>query len=92
VVLPQAVPGLITTAIFTFNESWSEYLFASILMSSGDKMTLSPGLSTFTSQTGVYYWGILMAAGVLVTLPVVAIFIALQRYLVAGWGGGALTG
>ena len=92
VVVPQVVPGIISTTIFTFNAAWSEYLFASILLSSGSKMTLSPGISTFISQTSVYSWGVLMAAGVLMTIPVILIFIFFQRYLVAGWSSGAIKG
>lgn len=92
VVVPQVTPGIISTTIFTFNAAWSEYLFASILLSSGSKMTLSPGISTFISQTSVYSWGVLMAAGVLMTIPVILIFIFFQRYLIAGWSAGAVKG
>lgn len=92
VVVPQVVPGIISTTIFTFNAAWSEYLFASILLNSGSKMTLSPGISTFISQTSVYSWGVLMAAGVLMTIPVILIFIFFQRYLIAGWSSGAIKG
>jgi len=92
VVLPQAVPGIISTGIFTFNASWSEYLFSATLLTSGDKLTLSPGLSLLMDQTGVYSWGMLMAASVLVTLPVVILFGVAQNQLVSGWGEGAIKG
>jgi len=92
VVVPQALPGIISTGIFTFNAAWSEYLFASTLMTSPSKTTLSPGLALLFDQTGVYSWGVLMAGSVLVTVPVILLFIVAQRQLVEGFGEGALKG
>ena len=92
VVVPQAIPGLISTGLFTFNAAWSEYLFASVLLPSPDKRTLSPGLSLLMNQTGVYSWGLLMAGAVIVVLPVLVLFVIAQRSLIRGWGAGALAG
>jgi len=92
VILPQALPGIISTGIFTFNAAWSEYLFASTLLNGGDRMTLSPGLALLMDQTGVYSWGMLMAAACLVTVPVIVLFVIAQKQLVSGWGEGALKG
>ncbi len=92
VALPQAVPGIISTSIFTFNAAWSEYLFASTLTVSPDKLTLSPGLSLLLDQTGVYSWGLLMASAVVITVPVLILFTIIQRRLVHGLGDGAVTG
>ena len=92
VVVPQAVPGLIATAVFTFNAAWSEYLFASTLMTSPKTLTLSPGLALLLDQTGVYSWGVLMAGCVIVVAPVVVLFVIAQRQLVGGVGEGALKG
>lgn len=92
VILPQALPGLISTGIFTFSVAWQEYLFASILLFSAAKQTLSAGVATFLSEDWIYSWGVLMAAGVMVSLPLVLFYVFLQRYLIAGWGGGALKG
>jgi ABC-type glycerol-3-phosphate transport system permease component len=92
VILPQAMPGIISTSIFTFNAAWSEYLFASTLLNGGDRMTLSPGLALLMDQTGVYSWGMLMAAASLVTVPVIVLFVIAQKQLVSGWGEGALKG
>jgi len=92
VVIPQAMPGLISTAVFTFNAAWSEYLFASTLMSTPKTLTLSPGLALLLNQTGVYSWGILMAASVIVVMPVIILFIIAQRQLVSGLGAGAVKG
>ncbi len=92
VILPQALPGLISTGIFTFSVTWQEYLFASILLFSATKQTLSAGVATFLSEDWIYSWGVLMAAGVMISLPLVLFYVFLQRYLIAGWGGGALKG
>jgi ABC-type glycerol-3-phosphate transport system permease component len=92
VALPQAVPGIISTSIFTFNAAWSEYLFASTLTVSPSKLTLSPGLSLLLDQTGVYSWGLLMAGAVMITIPVLILFTIIQRSLVRGLGDGAVTG
>jgi multiple sugar transport system permease protein len=92
VILPQALPGMISTGIFTFSVTWQEYLFASILLFSAAKQTLSAGVATFLSEDWIYSWGVLMAAGVMVSLPLVLFYIFLQRYLIAGWGGGAVKG
>ncbi len=92
VILPQALPGMIATGIFTFSVTWQEFLFASILIFSSKKQTLSAGVATFLSEDWIYSWGMLMAAGVLVSLPLVLAYTFLQRYLIAGWGGGAVKG
>lgn len=92
VILPQAFPGMISTGIFVFSVTWHEYLFASILLFSGEKQTLSTGVATFIGEDWIPSWGRVMAAGVLISLPLVIFYTFLQRYLVAGWGGGAVKG
>lgn len=92
VVIPQTWPGIISTAVFTFNASWSEYLFASTLMTSPSRVTLSPGLTLLLNQTGVYSWAMLMAGSVVMVLPVILLFIVAQKRLVSGMGEGALKG
>lgn len=92
VILPQALPGMIATGIFVFSVTWQEYLFASILIFSASKQTLSAGVASFLSEDWIYSWGVLMAAAVMISLPLVLFYIFLQRYLVAGWGGGGLKG
>ncbi len=92
VILPQALPGMISTGIFVFSVTWQEFLFASILIFSATKQTLSAGVATFLSEDWIYSWGVLMAAGVMISLPLVLFYIFLQRYLIAGWGGGGVKG
>jgi len=92
VILPQALPGMIATGIFVFSVTWQEFLFASILIFSASKQTLSAGVATLMSEDWIYSWGVLMAAGGMISLPLVFFYIFLQRYLVAGWGGGGIKG
>lgn len=91
VVLPQAVPGMIATGIVAINIGWSEYLFAATLLTSPDNMTISPRLESFMGR-GLYNWGWLMAGALAVTGPLIILSGFMQRYLVAGWGAGALKG
>jgi multiple sugar transport system permease protein len=92
VIIPQAVPGLIAAGVFTFNASWSEYLYASTLLNSPDKLTLSPGLALLMDQTGVYSWGVLMAGSVIMVVPLILLFALAQQQLVGGRGEGAIKG
>ncbi|NBE50711.1 carbohydrate ABC transporter permease [Streptomyces boluensis] len=90
VVLPQAVPGVIATSVFTFNAAWSEYLFASTLLADPEKFTVSQGLSLLMDQTSVYSWGVLMAAALVIVTPVLVLFVLVQKFLVGGVGQGAV--
>ena len=92
VIMPQAFPGMISTALFVFSVTWHEFLFASILIFSSNSQTLSSGIATFLSEDWIYSWGVVMAAGVMVSLPLVIFYMFLQRYLIAGWGSGSLKG
>jgi ABC-type glycerol-3-phosphate transport system permease component len=93
VVVPQALPGLIATGIWTFTVAWNEYLFASLLLYTQEHQTLSIGLSTvLVSDNNLYSWGVLMAACTLMTVPVMVIFMVIQRSLVAGLSSGAVKG
>lgn len=92
VVLPQALPGIISAALFAFHVAWNEFLYASVLLWSSGLMTLSAGVATFMGELAPASWGLLMAAGVMITLPVIILFSIMQNFLVAGWGGGAVKG
>ncbi len=93
VVLPQALPGLIATGIWTFTVAWNEYLFASVLLYTTGHETLSVGLFTaMISDTNLYSWGVLMAACALMTVPVMIIFMIIQGRLVSGLSAGAVKG
>jgi len=89
VVLPLTKPGLAATGIFSFIAGWNEYLFASQFAQSYDKWTLPVGLASFSGQYTTN-WGALMAGSVMVTIPVIVIFLVLQKYLVSGMTAGAV--
>lgn len=92
VVLPQALPGIASTAIFTFNAAWSEYLFASTLMTSNEKLPANPAVFLLMGHMGTESWGLLMAAAITIILPVLILFFLAQRWLVSGLSEGAVKG
>ena len=71
--------------------AWNEFLFAATLITSDEKRTLPLGLNGLIGQFTTD-WGMLMAGGVLTALPIVLVFIALQRHLVSGLGAGGVKG
>ncbi len=91
VVLPLATPGIAAASVYAFTLAWNEYLYAFILLSDSDKFTLAPGLTELI-YGDVFLWGLIMAAGVLMSLPVLALFFVAQRYIVAGLAAGAVKG
>lgn len=88
VVLPVAKPGIVAVSVFAFVTAWGEVLFASVLTTANTK-TLAIGLQEYSSQSNVY-WNQLMAASIVVSLPVVIGFLACQRYLVRGLTAGSV--
>lgn len=88
VVVPAALPGIIAVAVYAFMTAWGEVLFASV-MTNDTTRTLSVGLQGYATQNDVY-WNQVMAASLVVSVPVVAGFLLLQRYLVAGLTAGAV--
>jgi ABC-type glycerol-3-phosphate transport system permease component len=91
VVLPLALPGLIAAAIFTFILAWNDFLFALVLITSEELKTLPVGVNDLFNAT-IVDWGLIMAAGVMITVPTVVFFAAVQRYLVQGWTAGGVKG
>jgi ABC-type glycerol-3-phosphate transport system permease component len=78
--------------VFAFNHAWNEFLFALVFTSSERKKVLTLGLATWIGQDSIYSWGMLLAAAVLVTVPVLIFYLLVQRKLVAGLAGGATKG
>jgi arabinogalactan oligomer/maltooligosaccharide transport system permease protein len=83
VILPLAVPGLVITALFTFMVAWSEYLVAAQILQERHLFTLPLGLKSFQSSMSTQ-WGLYAAASILVSVPVVVVFVLLSRYLTSG--------
>ncbi|MFI9102535.1 carbohydrate ABC transporter permease [Streptomyces fildesensis] len=88
VVVPAAVPGIVAVSVYAFMTAWGEVLFASV-MTNDTTRTLAVGLQGYATQTDVY-WNQVMAASLVVSVPVVAGFLLLQRYLVVGLTAGAV--
>jgi len=83
VVLPLAVPGLVITALFSFMAAWSEYIVAAQVMQDEDMFTLPLGLKSFQASMSTQ-WGLYAAASIVVSLPVVVVFVMLSKFLVSG--------
>ncbi|OIV35472.1 sugar ABC transporter permease [Mangrovactinospora gilvigrisea] len=83
VMLPLVRPGLAALAVLTFLWSWNDLLWPLVVITSPDKMTLSPGLASLQSQFTTNY-PVLMAGALVATVPVIAVFIVLQRQFIEG--------
>ena len=91
IVLPIAAPGILSTGLFGFIQSWNEYLFASVLLTGEARKTVPIGIAEFISQFDIR-WGEVMAASTLATIPVVLLFVVIQRHFVRGLMAGAIKG
>ncbi len=92
VILPQLVPGIVSTALFTFILSWNEYLYALVLVNSDAARPLTTGVMTMLISAFNIEWSLLMAASVAMSLPLIVIFAFLQSYLTRGFGAGGVKG
>lgn len=91
IVLPLSLPGVFAVGIFVFVLSWNEFLFASIVMSSADMKTIPVGIAEFITSFDVR-WGEIMAMSTLATVPVIILFMMVQRYFLSGVLTGAVKG
>jgi arabinogalactan oligomer/maltooligosaccharide transport system permease protein len=89
VVLPLATPGLVITALFSFMTAWSEYIVAAQVMQDESMFTLPLGIKGFQASLSSQ-WGLYAAASILVSIPVVAVFLAFSKYLVNGLTVGSV--
>jgi ABC-type glycerol-3-phosphate transport system permease component len=91
IVLPAATPGLVTVSLIGFVQAWNEFILALVLTSSSSMRTAPVGIHMFMTEYGVE-WGSITAAGILSILPVLLLFLLLQRHFVRGLTAGATTG
>lgn len=89
VVMPLSSPGIIATTIYSFVQAWNEYIYALTFLTSKEKLTLPVGLQQFFTEYATDWPG-LMAAAFIMSVPVVAIFLVLQRYFVRALAEGAV--
>ncbi|MEI2278752.1 carbohydrate ABC transporter permease [Paenarthrobacter ilicis] len=93
IIVPVSVPSIATVALVTVVSEWNDYIWPLIITDRPETMTLPVGLTLLQNSEGNGSgWGILMAGAVLVIVPILLVFAALQRYIVAGLTQGSVTG
>ncbi|WP_405642032.1 carbohydrate ABC transporter permease [Streptomyces sp. NBC_00019] len=90
IVLPLCRPALITSAIFTFINAWNDFMGPLIYLNTPDKYTVSLGLMMFRDQEGISNYGSMIAMSLVALVPVIAFFMAFQRYLIDGMATSGL--
>lgn len=91
VVFPLAAPALAITALFSFMTAWNEYVVANVVLQDLERFTLPLGLRMFQSSLTTQ-WGLYAAGALLVSVPVVILFLVLSRYLISGLTLGSVKG
>lgn len=91
IVMPLTLPGLISTTIYAFIQGWNEYMFAMIFTNSDTLRTLPVAIGQMSKSYSVY-WNDLMAASTLSSLPLLVLFLFLQKYFISNMTGGAVKG
>jgi ABC-type glycerol-3-phosphate transport system permease component len=91
IILPLAGPGLAAVAMFGFIRGWNEFLFALVFLQTRALRTLPLGLASFQEEFTTR-WDLMMAGAAIITLPVLFLFLLMQRFIVQGLLGGAVKG
>ena len=89
ILIPSAIPGLISVGMYTFMQAWNEYLFALTLTKTNDMRTVPVGINLLMGQHA-YEWNQMMAMSVLGSLPILVLFLFFQKYFIAGMTAGAV--
>ena len=89
IVLPLALPGLVTTVIFVFIQSWNEFVVALTIILTETKKPLTVGIFSFFGRYDVE-WGYVFATSLIATIPVVVLFLIIEKYLVSGLTAGGV--
>ena len=92
IVLPLAMPGILSAGIFAFTLSWNEYIYALVFITTTPMKTLPVGVVNELIRGDVFYWGSLMAGALLGSVPVALIYSFFVEYYVAGLTAGAVKG
>ena len=91
IVLPVAAPGIAGTTAYIFILSWNEYLFATNFISTPEKQLVTTRIASAVTQTNTDY-GSLMATSMLATIPLIVLFLLIQKYIVSGLAMGSVKG
>ena len=91
VLLPMAAPGIVTTLIFVFINAWNEYTISTVLISTAANRPITVGITQFSSFNMIE-WQYLFAASLLATIPVVILFMCIEKPLVSGLTSGGVKG
>ncbi len=91
VLLPMAAPGIVTTLIFVFINAWNEYTISTVLISTATKRPITVGITQFSSFNMIE-WQYLFAASLLATIPVVILFMMIEKHLTSGLTSGGVKG
>ena len=91
IILPMSLPALAVVAFFSFTQAWNEFLYANVFTNSADVRTITTGLTLFVVED-VFFWGPMMGAACLATIPPVLIYLIFQRWVVKGLTLGAVKG
>ena len=93
VFLPLMAPAAVTTGLLAFIVSWNEFLFALTFTLTNERRTVPPAIALMSGSTAYELpWGTIMAASVIVTMPIIVLVLAFQRKIVAGLTAGAVKG
>jgi ABC-type glycerol-3-phosphate transport system permease component len=91
VILPMSLPALAVVAFFSFTQSWNEFLYANVFVNSPEVRTITTGLTLFIVED-VFFWGPMMGAAFLSTLPPLLLYLIFQRWVVKGLTLGGVKG
>lgn len=91
VLLPMAAPGIVTTLIFVFINSWNEYTISTVLISTPAKKPITVGITQFSSFNMIE-WQYLFASALFATIPVIIMFMCIEKHLVSGLTAGGVKG
>lgn len=91
VTLPLSVPGIVAVAVYSFVTTWNEFIFALCFATDSSVKTLPIGLAEFSTEFNTD-WGAVMAASLVMTVPIAILFFSMQRYFVGGLTAGATKG
>jgi multiple sugar transport system permease protein len=89
IILPLSAPAIVVVAVFAFTLSWNEFLYAFVLIQSPAKMTAPVGLFSYLNGDTTY-WGQMMAAATIMSLPPLLLYFFGQRWVISGWTAGAV--